>query len=180
MKQRSVAGRLRLPLGALLLATLMASGCGPRFGSIVGTVTYQGKPIKWGNVKVVWEGPPGLMNAASAVLNQDGSYEVGRIPAGDIAQICLHVPMIPIGGTLGGAKPDPEVMRKLREKLGYVVLPDKYTHPDTSGWSLEVKQGVNVFNIDVPAEGVGEKTSKPAPAPKTGEDAKQPAGKSSS
>jgi hypothetical protein len=167
-------------LGALLLATLLASGCGPRFGSIVGVVTYQGKPIKWGNVKVLWEGPPGLTNATSATLNQDGSYEVGRIPAGGTAQICLHVPLIPMGGTLGGGRPDPEVMRKLREKVGYVELPAKYTRPDTSGWSLEVKQGVNVFNIDVPAEEAGEKTSKPAPAPKTGEDAKQPAGKSSS
>jgi hypothetical protein len=180
MKQRSVAGRLRLPLGALFLATLLASGCGPRFGRIVGVVTYQGKPIKWGNVKVVWEGPPGLMNAASAVLNQDGSYDIGRIPAGDSVQICLHVPMIPIGGALGGGRPDPEVMRKLREKVGYVELPAKYTRPDTSGWSLEVKQGVNVFNIDVPAEKGGEPTPKPSPSPKAGESAKEPAAKSSS
>jgi hypothetical protein len=178
MKQRSVASHFRLPLGALLLATLLASGCGPRFGNIVGVVTYQGKPMRWGSVKVVWTGPPGPTNAASATLNQDGSYEVGRIPAGNTAQICLNVPMIPMGGTLGGAKPAPELMRRLREKLGYVELPAKYTRLETSGLSLEVKQGVNVFNIDVPAEGPVEKTSKPAP--KTGEDAKQPAAKSSS
>jgi hypothetical protein len=180
MKQRSVAGRLRLPLGALLVATLLASGCGPRFGSIVGVVTHQGKPIRWGTVKAVWTGPPGPTNAGSATLNQDGSYEIGRIPAGGTVQICLHIHMIPMGGMLGGGRPDPEVMRKLREKVGYVELAQKYTRPDTSGWSLEVKQGVNVFDIDVPAEGPVEKTSKPAPAPKTGEDAKQPAGKSSS
>jgi hypothetical protein len=165
-------------LGAVLLATLVASGCGPRFGSIVGVVTHEGKPIKWGNVKVVWTGPPGPTNAASATLNQDGSYEIGRIPAGNTVQICLNIPMIPMGGTLGGGRPDPEVVRKIREKLGYVEVPQKYTRPATSGLSLEVKQGVNVFNIDVPAEAAGDKSSKPAP--KTGDDAKQPAGKSSS
>jgi hypothetical protein len=178
MRQRFVRGRRGIPIGALLLAALAAGGCGPRFGSIAGTVTYQGKPIRWGCVKVIWMGAPGPPNAASAVLNQDGSYEVGKVPAGSTVKIYLQVPVVPMGGLLGGGRPNPEVIKKLQEKLGYVELPEKYTQPDTSGYSIEVKQGVNVFDIDVPAELAGEK--KPSAGQKPAEDAKAPAAKTSS
>jgi hypothetical protein len=172
MKQRSVFDRLRPPVGALLLATLLASGCGPRFGSIAGIVTYQGKPLRWGSVKVSWTGAPGVPNAGSAALNQDGSYEVGQVPAGATVKIFLDVPPVP--PRFGGANPDP---KSLQEKFGYVKLPDKYTHVDTSGFSLEVKEGINVFNIDMPAEKGVEPNTKPSPAPKK---AAEPSTKASS
>jgi hypothetical protein len=177
MKQRSVVDRLRPPVGALLLATLLASGCGPKFGSIAGIVTYQGKPLRWGTVKVAWTGAPGVPNAASATLNQDGSYEAGQVPAGATVKIFLDVPIVPT--RFGGAKPDPKYLKDLQDKLGYVEIPEKYTHADTSGFSLEVKEGINVFNIDLPSEKAAQPNTKPSPAtPKAPETAKPATGKS--
>ena len=179
MKQRLVADRLRVPVGVVLMA--LATGCGPKVGSIVGTVTYQGKPIRWGTVKVIWAASNSeSLNAGSAVLNQAGAYEVGRVPAGSSAKLFLSIPLVPMGGILGGNKPNPKVMNEVKERLGYVDVPEKYTDPETSGFSLEVKPGINVFDINLPAEGPSGEPNKSAPARKADDDAKKPAGKSTS
>jgi hypothetical protein len=179
MKQRLIARRLRVPVGLVLMA--LATGCGPKIGRIVGTVTYQGKPVRWGAVKVVWTSSDSeSLNAGSSVLNQTGAYEVGRVPAGSSAKLFLAIPLIPMGGMLGGNRPNPRVVNEVKERIGYVDVPEKYTNPQTSGFSLEVKPGVNVFDISLPAEGPSGEPSKSAPARKADEDAKKPAGKSTS
>src|ERR1700730_6690784 len=140
MKQRLVARRLRVPVGLVLMA--LAIGCGPKVGSIVGTVTYQGKPVRWGAVKVVWTSSDSeSLNAGSSVLNKTGAYEVGRVPAGSSAKLFLAIPLIPMGGMLGGNRPNPRVVNEVKERIGYVDVPEKYTNPETSGFSLEVKPG---------------------------------------
>ena len=162
MKRRLIAHRLRVPVGLLLMA--LATGCGPKVGSIVGTVTYQGKPVRWGTVKVIWTSSDSeSLNAGSSVLNQTGAYEVGRVPAGSSAKLFLHIPLIPMGGMLGGNRPNPRVVNEVKERLGYVDVPEKYTSPQTSGFSLEVKPGTNVFDINLPAEGPSGEPSKSAP-----------------
>jgi hypothetical protein len=177
MKQRSVAHRLRVPVGLLLMA--LAIGCGPKVGSIVGTVTYQGKPVRWGTVKVIWTASDAeALNAGSSVLSQSGAYQVERVPAGSSAKLFLDIPLIPMGGMLGGNRPNPRVVKEVKERLGYVDVPEKYTNPATSGFSLEVKPGTNVFDINLPAEEPSGEPGKSAPARKADEDAKKPAGKS--
>jgi hypothetical protein len=150
MKKQLPMGWSRLVVGAVLLGVLAASGCGAKFGDVGGKVMYKGKPLRWGSVKAQWTGgPPGSPNAASAKLGEDGSFDIGKVPAGTTVQIFLDIPQITIGGTMSGTKPSPEVIKQTQEKVGYEEIPDKYKKAETSGLSVSVKPGHNEFPIDL-------------------------------
>jgi hypothetical protein len=149
MKKQLPMGWPRVVVGAVLCGALAASGCGSKFGDVGGKVTYHGKPLRWGTVKAQWTGgPPGSPNAASAKLGEDGSYDIGKVPAGSTVQIFLQIEPVRIGSGLTG-KPSPEVIKQTQEKVGYEEIPDKYKKAETSGLSVSVKPGHNELNIDV-------------------------------
>jgi hypothetical protein len=151
MKRQLPMGLQRIVVGAVFIGVLAASGCGQKFGDVGGKVTYHGKPLRWGTVKAQWTGgPPGTPNAASAKLGDDGSFDIGKVPAGATVQIFLHIDPITIGGSMSGNKPSPEVIKQTQEKVGYEEIPDKYKKAETSGLSVSpVKPGRNELNIDV-------------------------------
>jgi hypothetical protein len=148
MKKQLMMGWSRIAIGAVLLGVLAASGCGAKFGDVGGKVTYKGKPLRWGSVKAQWTGGP-PPNAASAKLGEDGSFDIGKVPAGTTVQLFLDVPQITIGGTMSGNKPSPDVIKQTQEKVGYEEIPAKYKKAETSGLSVSVKPGHNEFPIDL-------------------------------
>lgn len=122
-----------------LALVLWASGCGPRFGDVSGTVTYQGKPVPGGTI-VFYDA---ANNAPSAEIKPDGSYSVSKVAAGR-AKVVVIAPMAinfqgPAG--LGSAAPAPAKS---------VPLPAKYADPAQSGLTLEVRPGNQKH--DVPLE----------------------------
>jgi hypothetical protein len=150
MKKQLPMGWSRLAVGAVLFGVLAASGCGEKFGDVRGKVTFQGKPLRWGTVKAQWTGgPPGTPNAASSKLGEDGSFDIGKVPANSTVQIFLQIDPVPMGGGLFGNKPSPEVIKQTQEKFGYEEIPAKYKKAETSGLSLSVKPGHNELNIDL-------------------------------
>src|SRR5690242_19904629 len=73
----------RRPGRWLLVLALVVStgvlGCGPRSGSITGTVSYKGAPLRGGNVAFI-------SNAQSfgSAIGEDGHYTIPRVPAGPV------------------------------------------------------------------------------------------------
>jgi hypothetical protein len=70
-------------LGCLIC--FVAIGCGPSFGSVSGTVTYNGKPLKGGYVTFV---STSGRESASATIQEDGTYKIPKIATGDY-KVCV-------------------------------------------------------------------------------------------
>ena len=150
MKTKFLLGKSRIVSAAIVLTALAATGCGPKAGSLSGKVTYQGKPLRWGNVVAIWTGgPPGSPNSGTSKLTDDGSYDIGKVPAGGTVQLYVEVPQIPMGGGISSHTPSPEVVKQTKEKLGYEEIPEKYRSAKTSGLSVEIKPGANKFDITI-------------------------------
>ncbi len=63
-----------------IVSLLWLTGCGRPVGSITGKVTYQGNPVKGGNISFVsTEGEP----SQTSPLAEDGSYSIPRITGGE-------------------------------------------------------------------------------------------------
>jgi hypothetical protein len=103
-------------------------GCGsskqedPNRASISGTVTYDGKPLPAGSVTFAsTEG-----NLASTVsINENGRYSTDRAPLGP-NQVTIDTASIKYGNP---AK--------------FIAIPAKYADPTQSGFTVDVKPGVN-------------------------------------
>jgi len=54
-----------------------------------------------------------------------------------------------MGGGMSGNKASPEVIKQTQEKVGYEEIPEKYKSAKTSGLSVEIKPGVNKFDITI-------------------------------
>jgi len=127
----SIASRFSaccLLLGAFLAAVL--TGCGSSgIAPVRGTVEYQGKPLEQGRVGFHPEnGRPAFGDL------KDGQFTLTTLEPGDGAVVGLH------RVTVHSDEPsDPNDAFSDRISL----IPDRYTKPDTSGLTAEVKPGGN-------------------------------------
>lgn len=150
----------RLPL--LFLCSAALAGCGGGVGSISGTVTSKGKgkPVATGNV--------GVLASDGAVytgkINPDGTYLVENVPPGPAKLTVASSKPVAAGGPVGkdrggnaGGDGSNKIghVRKLPQEEGaspevvksWFPIPDKYSDPAKSGFNLEVKSGVNPFDL---------------------------------
>jgi len=132
-----------LTAGFFLLA-LGLSGCGSSAEQpypVSGRVTFQGKPV--------WVGVMRFSNPQAAVdmtadLNPDGSYEVVRVSGKGLPVGTYQVAVLP------PRRDRPMGLIEKPAKLPPVPdIPAKYHQPSTSGLSLTVKPGVNVFDVEL-------------------------------
>lgn len=136
---------------ALLLALLLATGCGgpakkPQ-GRVHGKVTYNGAPVPGGSqVSFV---PVETGTGATAVVAADGSYQLRTVESDTVAIGTYQVAISPPAKTQGLSPA--EQMEASREGGSEVTvtLPEKYLNPATSPESREVKEGDNEFNIEL-------------------------------
>lgn len=133
-----------LPLASLpgLLLFLLV-GCGPRYGNLAGSVSFEGKPVRMGSVLVV--GSDGVPR--STTIQDDGSYAVDNVPIGTVR--------------IAVSSPDPETMVVSLPKHGRIrqdntvdntkwfPIPEKYAEFDQSDLTCTVKTGSNRFNIEL-------------------------------
>ena len=125
------------------LASLSIAGCerGEELGKIRGRVTFQGAPVTEGLV-VFSNAQKGIF--MTAVLNVDGSYVVtsarGRgLPLGQYRVFVTP----PIDEPKLGPNFEPPPIKP------FPNIPQRYRDVKTSELTLEVKQGENVFDIEM-------------------------------
>jgi len=142
----SVRGTVRLVLRSCLLgaACLVLAGCGAGKGDLTGSVKLGDKPVRMGTVTVTAADG----SQQSGVIQEDGTYKVSGIPAGD-AKIAV-------------TSPDPKTSKTHMRQKGketeaappvdtskWTAIPEKYTDTKTSGLATSIKSGENKFDIDL-------------------------------
>jgi hypothetical protein len=143
--------------GLLLLSAVMwLPGCsGPPPGDVKGTVTYQGKPLRSGQVAFI----PQSGVPVTADISADGTYEIHNVPPGEAFLTVVSLPPDSKG-------PGVQLMQyrqKHREAVKnnqpppppppteqVLLLPAKYADPQTSELRFTVESGPNTCNIDLP------------------------------
>ena len=134
--------RVGVTAGIFIVAFGMA-GCGangPKLSPVSGRVTFQGKPVAAGMVRF---SNPSAGVDIMANLQPDGTYSVrmakgSGLPEGTYA-VAVEPPRVdaPVGAmTLPPAPNRPDI-------------PTKYRQPSTSGLTLTVKSGSNVFDVEM-------------------------------
>ena len=146
----------------LLLGT---AGCASK-GDISGKVLYRGKPVPGGTVTFLPAGGKGAFNSS---IQQDGSYSLTKVPAGEVT-ITVETESkkpAPQGATQGPSGPRKariyrEQMEKLRQKVTpghtprqfptkeqYVPIPASYQDPEKSGLTYTVTGGEQTHDIEL-------------------------------
>jgi hypothetical protein len=131
-----------LALAAPLAFALV--GCGPAVGTVAGKVLIaDGKPVANGTITFVTAG-----GARASSIGADGSYTVENIPVGS-AKVSITPPTV---GAMprGGFKPPPGVTMPPGYEGGpsnvAVKLDKRFTDPETSGLTHEVKSGKTEYS----------------------------------
>jgi hypothetical protein len=133
---------------------LGASGCGGS-GTVSGTVSYAGKPLKGGNV--IFVGSEGK-RSISGSIQEDGSYTLAKVPPGPVT-VCVETESLNPGAKALARHytPPPGMQAPAGLDEGnastaklYVKIPEKYSKPDQSGLSYTVKSGSQKYDIDLP------------------------------
>jgi hypothetical protein len=118
---------------AILTTLLLLIGCGnTNVGTVSGTVTYKGQPVRSGDVNLI----SARGDAARVSIREDGSYNVpDPLPIGEY-QVAITAPVSepPAPGT----KPKP---------VPPFDVPAKYRDTSTSKLTLQVKPGKNTYPI---------------------------------
>jgi hypothetical protein len=135
---------------SLLLAVLLAAGgCGGRYASVSGKVTYRGRTVTSGSV---------LLKSAdderveAAPILPDGTYRLRRAPLGQVGVGVDNPP--PSRPAVARAALDPSEAAEVREAAAqarnFVAVPPRYRDPGSSGITTTLKGGENTFDIALP------------------------------
>ena len=139
---------------------LVLAGCehkGLNTAAVSGHVSYRGKPVTEGRITFY----PVDGRAASGAIGPDGSYKLTTVREGDGALLGHHQVTIEARQVTG--RPDykgfAEEIRGVRKgdgtrfKTGIVLLvPDRYSHRESTPLTAEVKEGKNTINFNLPGE----------------------------
>ena len=141
--------RVRFLLTTLLIAVSVGcGGSGPRTASVVGTVTYRGKPVANADVSFMPMDASG--RPATGRTDAEGRFALGTFESSDgaipgtyqIGIIARGPPRPPKPGEVGSGMPG-EMMP------GDPTIPVKYFAPDTSGLMHEVTRGKNSVPLEL-------------------------------
>jgi hypothetical protein len=140
---------------ALSLLALWVTGCGGE-AVVEGTVTFNNEPLRGGDVVFVpvegGGGGPFKINPA------DGTYRATKLPVGKwkvgVVPIKSLTPNVPPGMNFGPPKDRAPLGRDKGAPGGDslakpTTIPGRYHDPDNSGLEVEVKSGLNPFDISL-------------------------------
>lgn len=130
------------------LALLIAAGCGGGgdldygpLGTLSGKVTSGGNPIAEGTIVLEKEGGGG---SGGAEIQSDGTFtvtdKIGGIPAGTY-KVAFFPPTVEVDE--GPNSPPSTGFKDMPN------LPEKYRTFDTSGLTVEIKEGKNTHDFDL-------------------------------
>ncbi|MFO0790069.1 MAG: hypothetical protein U0805_11495 [Pirellulales bacterium] len=124
-----------LPL--LAFAFVVATGCGRGSAStakVIGSVTLDGKPLTTGNVITL----PTAGRGARGPIKSDGTFELGTFSKTDGAMVGVHkVAVVAYESTKRGPEGGD----------GKLLVPQRYTNPETSGLTIEVTSSNNTPDL---------------------------------
>jgi hypothetical protein len=165
---------LRFGRAAALFALALALvGCSRSVGSVTGTVSYNGKPLKGGSVILIsLDGAPGH----SADISETGTFSLDKVAAGQY-KVCVDTsylappqnssgpatmpssPIVPKGAKTAPPKDanipegytpsDPAAMQGAAKAKKYVKIPDKYKDADKTDLRFEAKGVADKLDIDL-------------------------------
>jgi len=144
---------------ALLLPLVGCSSNQP--GSVLGKVSFNGKPLKGGSITFV---PPAGPSNYSTIL-EDGSYQIEPVTAGPVKILVETQSLLPPAALLRRGAPRnaaPEGAAASADlsktSMGaaagsvnprYVKIPDKYGELSTTDLEYTVKPGKQTYDIDL-------------------------------
>jgi hypothetical protein len=131
MSYKLILSRAHFLRLSIAIAAAMVVGCGPRgpeVAKVRGIVLLDGKPLKKGHVATI----PSAGKGANGFIQPDGSFELSTFGDNDGALVGTHKVGI---AAYDGATKSPE------GGYGKLLVPKKYTNPETSGLTIEVKSG---------------------------------------
>jgi len=127
------------------------SGCSST-GTVSGKVSYKGNPVKGGSITFV--SPQGKASASTSI-NEDGTYTIPSIPAGDV-KVCVDTSMLnPAGKTApkysppGGQNSPYGPGDASDGAKRYVAIPTEYADPDKTNLTCTVRGGRQTFDIEL-------------------------------
>jgi hypothetical protein len=137
----------------LFAGALAVVGCGRSSGTVTGTVTYKGAPLKGGSVVFI---PPtgGEAATVSAQIGEDGTYTAEKVPVGDV-KVTVDTSYLKPARTSAAphmqysAPPGHENPNKSSGNSGanYVPIPPKYADPAQTPLKCTVKSGSQKYDI---------------------------------
>lgn len=156
-------GRMAVVLSGLAVAAIVLGGACNRGASkpktypVTGTVTFNGQAVPGATVNFTPKEPaaPGQSGpqAASAVTDEQGKYQIGTFAKGDGAlpgEYLVSVTKYEGGGPTGGGGSEEDYRPPLPGEEAPVpknVLPPQYANPNTSGLSVKVEAKANTYDI---------------------------------
>ncbi|HVL14523.1 MAG TPA: hypothetical protein VM529_18260 [Gemmata sp.] len=139
-------------------ATIWLAGCSNKNphapGSLSGSISYNGKPIKAGSLAFhTKEGIP-----YSAAIADDGTYSATDLPEGELV-VTVDTEGLSEGKKAASkdyekrmkmaSQPPPDGAGKVDMSQFYVKIPRKYANPKTSPLTVTVTSGRQVKNIEL-------------------------------
>jgi hypothetical protein len=133
----------------IALGSLFGGGCGSRTATVVGRVTYQGKPVTGGSV-IVYCSDKQIARGNIAV---DGAYSIPNVPYGSSVVTVQGPTMAPAGLRTQQALPPstggPLPPTVLVSDPAQIAIPLRYGVPEESGLSLAIDRTTVTYDIDL-------------------------------
>jgi len=139
---------IRKALALVLFAGFsLLSGCGKPFGTVTGTVTLGGAPLPAGLVSFLAEDG----TVVSANVDTNGNYRADNLPTG-LARVMVYTEFNDNLGSSGDLLKhqgrDPARFKDVpKSSQPLVMVPQKYSTPETSGLSVTVGKGQTKYDI---------------------------------
>ena len=139
-------------LAAVLMTTFV--GCGPKrpaAAPVRGKITFQGKPVTEGQITF----HPEHGRPAIGAIGTDGTYRLTTFKSDDGAEPGNYRVTIDATRVTGGTQPKSfrDEMRNMNKGIVPKIerlVPEKYSRPETSPLTAEVKQDQNTIDFDIP------------------------------
>lgn len=132
----------------LLLTGFVGSGCGSPKATVVGSVSYQGKPVTSGEVVFLDDAGHATM---PAYVRPDGSYAIREAAVGR-QRVLFRNPKpspLPEPDSPSFREQDPESKLMAEALATYTPTPDKYWDPGSSEIVFDLAPGENTCNIEL-------------------------------
>lgn len=141
------------------LVILFAAGCGASVGDVRGVVTFQGKPLTHGNVRIM----PATGLSVDSSIAPDGKYLVKDVPigVGKVIVTCMDESMTSTLKSLQGKKVDPQQKGRTPTPISttgivpgasFSLIPSIYSDFENSGLAVDVKGGTTTYDISLTGE----------------------------